>query len=97
MSGHYLQSISLVSTTESAPFKLPADNRLLCTLSITDSVNPVLEHSIDGDTWTAVANITLADGITGWNLFNTAYLAPLPLVRVTADSGMTALSIAVAE
>lgn len=97
MSGYYLVPIPLVSTTESRPFKLPADSRLLCTLSITDSVNPVLEHSVDGTTWVAVADITLADGITGWNLFNTAYLAPLPLVRVTADSGMTALSIAVAE
>ena len=97
MSGHYLLSIPLVSTTESRPFKLPAGNRLVCTLSITDSVTPVLEHSVDGDTWAAVANISLADGITGWNLVNTAYLAPLPLVRVTAASGMTALSIAVVE
>jgi hypothetical protein len=97
MSGHYLKSINLVSATESVAFKLPAGNRLSCTLSITDAVNPVLEHSIDGDTWEAVANITLAAGITGWNLYNTSYLPPMPLVRITADSDMTALSIAVVE
>jgi hypothetical protein len=97
MSGHYLKSINLVDEATSVAFKLPAGNRMVCTLSIVDAVNPVLEHSIDGENWETVADITLAAGITGWNLYNTAYLPPLPLIRITADSGMTAVSIAVVE
>jgi len=97
MSGHYLKSVTLVSATASTGFKLPAGNRMACTLSIVGAVNPVLEHSIDGSTWSAVANITLAAGITGWNLYNTAYLPPLPLVRITADSDMESVHIAVVE
>ena len=97
MSGHYLKSVDIVSDTASVAFKLSAENRLLCTLSITGAVNPVLEHSVDGSTWAAVSNISLSTGITGWNLYNTSYLPPLPLVRITADSGLTAISVAVVE
>lgn len=98
MLGHYLKTVRVVSATESEPFKLPADNRLACTMVLNAGVgSPVLQHSVDGTTWTNVTGVTLAAGVTGWNFYNSSSLAPLPLLRVTAASGLTSVTVAVVE
>lgn len=88
MAGYILKDIKLAigsaSTTE--PFKLPAENRMATVLSITAATTPVLQHSLDGSSWSNVSGITLATGITGWNLYNSSTKAPLPLVRITSSS-----------
>jgi len=80
MAGYILKDISLAvgsdSTTE--PFKLPADNRVATVLSITATTTPVLQHSLDGSSWSNVTGITLASGVTGWNLHNSTTIPPLP-------------------
>lgn len=97
MLGYYLKTVKVLSATATEGFKLPAESRMACTLSITGAVSPVLEHSLDGTTWSAVTGITLAAGITGWNLYNSSTLPPLPLIRITAASGMTAVTVSVVE
>lgn len=88
MAGHANKSIALAigsnSTTE--PFMLCAENRMATTLAITAATTPVLQHSIDGATWSNVSGITLATGITGWNLHTSTTKAPLPLIRITSSS-----------
>jgi hypothetical protein len=88
MAGYILKDIKLAigSTTTTEPFKLPAENRMATVLSITAATTPVLQHSLDGSSWSNVSGITLADGITGWNLYNSSTKAPLPLVRITSSS-----------
>jgi hypothetical protein len=98
MLGHYLKIVKVLSATESEPFKLPAENRMACTMVLNAGVGtPVLQQSIDGVNWTTVPGVTLAAGVTGWNFFNSSSLAPLPLIRVTAASGLTAVTVAVVE
>ena len=98
MLGHYLKIVKVISATESEPFKLPAENRMACTMVLNAGVGtPVLQHSVDGVTWTNVAGVSLAAGVTGWNFFNSSSLAPMPLLRVTAASGLTSVTVAVVE
>lgn len=88
MAGYILKNINLAvgSTSTTEPFKLPAENRMATVLSITAATTPVLQHSVDGSNWSNVSGITLATGITGWNLHNGSTKVPLPLVRITSSS-----------
>lgn len=88
MSGHILKDIDLElgSTSTTVGFHLTAENRMATTLSLTAATTPVLQHSLDGTTWSNVSGITLATGVTGWNLHTSTTKAPLPLVRITSSS-----------
>lgn len=88
MAGHILQDIALVlgSTSTTVGFHLAPENRMATTLSLTAATTPVLQHSLDGATWSNVASITLATGVTGWNLHTSTTKVPLPLVRITSEN-----------
>lgn len=88
MSGHILKDIDLVlgSTSTTVGFHLTAENRMATTLSLTAATTPVLQHSLDGASWSNVSGVTLATGVTGWNLHTSTTKAPLPLVRITSSS-----------
>jgi hypothetical protein len=102
MAGYILKDVTLASATTSVGFKLPAENRIVCTLYVNSGATITkIQQSADGSTWTdmpaSFALIALSNQAWGWNLgHTTAAVPPLPLIRVVG-ADLTSLKIAAVE